>query len=171
MERQVKARLAELAFKQQLTAAEGRQLDEILQATVRGSRDRMALIERHFDAVQTSLEPSLQAKFALWGMDQDEAFYTGSGLWTSLMFKELGLSAEQAQHILARRPVIRQERQNLLLAERMMTQLRQHVRTSHESLNRECDALLSIMTPGQLARYFVWVEQNTWCMSMLDGKK
>lgn len=36
------------------------------------------------------------------------------------------------------------------------------------TLNKQMDQIESIMTPVQLAKYCMWVENNEWCMQMLD---
>lgn len=89
----IRATLSELLNRPEAEQAAGTPAGEQIQALVRqfvdNSRSRQALVELHLDRVEESLTPGLQAKFAMWGLDQADDFYTKPGLWTSLMSKEV----------------------------------------------------------------------------------
>jgi hypothetical protein len=48
----------------------------------------------------------------------------------------------------------------------MLLQVRQAIAAHHASLNTEMDQLQQIMSPLQLAKFYVWVENNEWCMQV-----
>eukprot|EP00455_Lapot_gusevi_P051028 TRINITY_DN7518_c0_g1_i2.p1 TRINITY_DN7518_c0_g1~~TRINITY_DN7518_c0_g1_i2.p1 ORF type:complete len:221 (+),score=50.46 TRINITY_DN7518_c0_g1_i2:103-765(+) len=165
----IKQQLAQLIRQPQLSSGEQQQLQELLGRFVTNSRQRMAQVEHYLDRVEESATPGVQVKFALWGLDQNEDFYNDEGLWSSLMFKELGLTPQQAKQLQDRRQAVHRERVALAHTERMLQQLRTHILHSQESLNREMDALRQVLSPLQLAKFYVWVEQNEWCMQMLNA--
>jgi len=47
-----------------------------------------------------SASSGAQAKFALWGLDQDDEFYEKPGLWKTLMSDEIGLDDTQVEESL-----------------------------------------------------------------------
>lgn len=104
------------------------------------------------------------------GLDQNDDFYTKPGLWTSLMSKEIGLAPNQLAAILAKRPAIHQERKNMVQCESMIAELRvkagQHLRSLHQTM----DEIQSVMSPTQLAKFYLWVENNEWTMQMAFPK-
>ncbi len=113
--------------------------------------------------------PGVQVKFALWGLDQPDDFYTKPGLWSSLMYNEVGVTEEQMRLITSRRDAIHQERKNLAQCERVLKETRERITQHLVGLNRQMDALQSVLTPLQLAKFYVWVEENEWCMQMLNS--
>ena len=82
--------------------------------------------------------------------------------------QELGLSEEQQKKLLARREAIRSHREHLRQADNRLTQLRERAESHLDAMSAETDRLLSLLTPIQLAKYILWVDQNQWCMEMLD---
>jgi len=133
------------------------------------SRERQAAADFYLDRVQECLMPGLQVKFALWGLNQSDEFYSQpGGLWHSLMEKEVGLSTEQMDHLKSKRSNMRQERQALHECERLLTQIRGKINQHLQSLNCQMDEVQKCMSPLQLAKFHMWVEHNEWCMQMLN---
>lgn len=91
------------------------------------------------------------------------------GLWTSLMHKEVGLSDAQLQCILAKRRAIMNERKNLQTCENMLKQTRDSINTHLRSVHQHMDDIQAVMSPVQLAKFYLWVENNEWCMGMLSS--
>lgn len=181
----IKMRLAELVRKP-LTIDDVRTVEVLVQQFVENSRTRQSKVEHFLDCVSDCIcesapplsscffltlnsaatAPGLQVKFALWGLDQNDDFYEKPGLWSSLLSTEIGLSMEQMQRLKERRNSIHAQRQSLATAELRLQQLRRHITSHVSSLNREIDELQSILTPVQLAKFYVWVEENEWCMQV-----
>ena len=113
--------------------------------------------------------PGLQVKFTLWGLDQPSDQFSKPGLWTSLMYNEVGLSEEQMRLILSRKEFIHQERRALAQCQKLLKDTRDRILQHMQSLNRQMDILQNVLTPVQLAKFYVWVEKNEWCMQMLNS--
>lgn len=60
------------------TASDLHQISQLMRQFVENSRERQAQMESHFDHVIEAITPGLQAKFAMWGLDQNDEFYTQS---------------------------------------------------------------------------------------------
>ena len=134
------------------------------------SRERQGHVELHFDRVAACLSPGLQVRFAMWGLDQSDEFYSTSqpGLWSSLMQGEIGLEARQMDWLLAKREAMHAERKNLQTCELMLRETRNAISLHLHSLHGHMDDLLSCMTPLQLAKFYLWVDNNHWTLSMLN---
>lgn len=166
----IRRRLAEMVeHPEQLDDKGQRELTFAIQKFVENSRARQASVDIYLEKATDALAPGLQVKFVLWGLDQNEDFYTQPGLWQSLMLKEVGVTEEQMIRIKAHREAIHQERQMLAHCEKSLRELRNNVQVHTTSLNRKMDALQSILSPWQLAKFYVWVEKNEWCMQMLNS--
>ena len=143
------------------------ELQELVTRFVYNSRERQGHVDYYFDRVSASLQPGLQVRFAMWGLTQPDAFYGAPGLWQSLMEGEIGLDTQQMEWILSKRTAIHAERKNLQTCELMLRETRNAISMHLHSLHGHMDDLLSVMTPLQLAKFYLWVENNAWCMQML----
>jgi len=151
-----------------LDEASEAKISELLRQFVANSRQRQGQVDAYLDRVEEALTPGLQAKFAMWGLDQNSDFYEKPGLWTSLMSKEIGLNNDQLNTILSKRAIIHQERVNLAHCERLVRELRSLANTHLRSLHHTMDSIQTVMTPVQLAKFMLWVENNEWTMGMLN---
>ena len=133
------------------------------------SRERQGHVDYYFDRVAHCLSPGLQVRFAMWGLTQSDEFYSAPGLWQSLMEGEIGLDTAQMSWILSKREAIHAERKNLQTCELMLRETRNAISMHLHSLHGHMDDLLSVMTPLQLAKFYLWVENNAWCMQMIPG--
>ena len=150
-----------------ITPEHERELHDLVTRFVFNSRERQGNVLYYFDRVQQCLTPGLQVRFVLWGLDQPDAFYQG-GLWSSLMQGEIGLDARQMQWILSKREAIHAERKNLSTCELMLRETRGAIAMHLHSLHGHMDDLLSVMTPLQLAKFYLWVDLNSWSLSMIS---
>ena len=115
-----------------------------------------------------SLAPTLHEKFTLWGLDQRDEFYEDLGLWKSLLKDELGLTEEQTGELQRFRPAAKRLRESLAVGEGMLRDLRYKSQAHIDAMKKESDRILAILSPEQMAKFFVWVEKNDWCMEMLN---
>jgi Mg2+ and Co2+ transporter CorA len=146
------------------------QLSALIRSFTANSRARQARVDHHLDQVEDCLTPGLQVRFVLWALDQSDEFYSApNNLWSRVMVQEVGVTPEQVRLILSRRRIIHEERQRLLACERALKDLRERIAEHLKSLNQNMDALQAMLTPHQQAKFFVWVEQNEWCMQMLNS--
>ena len=145
-----------------------RELHELVTRFVYNSRERQGHVLYHFDRVSQCLSPGLQVRFAMWGLDQQDSFYTQPGLWSSLMQGEIGLDERQMEWILSKREAIHAERKNLSTCELMLRETRGAIAMHLHSLHGHMDDLLSVMTPLQLAKFYLWVDANSWSLSMIS---
>ena len=145
------------------------ELQELVTRFVYNSRERQGHVDYYFDRVAHCLSPGLQVRFAMWGLTQPDEFYSSPGLWQSLMEGEIALDGPQMDWILSKRDAIQAERKNLQTCELMLRETRNAISMHLHSLHGHMDDLLSVMTPLQLAKFYLWVENNAWCMQMLPG--
>lgn len=73
------------------------------------------------------------------------------------------------QCILAKRRAIHNERKNLHACESMLQQTRDAINKHLRSLHQHMDDIQAVMSPVQLAKFYLWVENNEWCMQMLNS--
>lgn len=125
-------------------------------------------VDYHLDRIEESIDPSLQIKFALWGLDQADDFYDNPGLWTSLMRDELGIAEDVLEKIKSYRGKMHEHRRDLLKAEDCLRILRDNCALFQENLNIEVEKFCQILSPEQLVKFYCWIEQNEWSMQMLS---
>ena len=70
--------------------------------------------------------------------------------------------------LLAKREAMHAERKNLQTCELMLRETRNAISLHLHSLHGHMDDLLSCMTPLQLAKFYLWVDNNHWTLSMLN---
>jgi hypothetical protein len=155
--------------KNNLSGAQMEILQEQVNTFMETSREVQSQLEYNLDRVEDVISPSLQIKFTLWGLDQNDDFYDTPGLWSSLLSEELGLSLEQVEKLKSFRGRMHHHRQQLKHAEILLRDLRDSCGSHLDRFNRELDKMNQILTPVQLAKFYVWIEQNEWCMQMLNS--
>ncbi|GAB5360568.1 hypothetical protein AAMO2058_000639000 [Amorphochlora amoebiformis] len=121
LKRKIETRISEILDSKQ-TEENSAELKELLKQYVQASKDRQGRIDYYLNRVKDSLTPGLQVKFAIWSMTQDAEFYSKkeTGLWDTIMHKELNLTEKQEEALLAERTRIIHERRNLLECDRMI---------------------------------------------------
>lgn len=167
-QKSIRNRLIELLQKPESDRTAEKELQVLVKRFVENSRERQAQVDFYLDRVADCISPGLQVKFALWGLDQKDEFYEQPGLWSTLLAKEVGLTPEQMEKLKAQRLAVVSTRMQLMECENMVKQMRETVGSHLHRLNNQMDEVENIMTPRQLAKYCMWVEQNEWCMQMLD---
>jgi hypothetical protein len=70
--------------------------------------------------------------------------------------------------VLSKRSQIHQSRIHLNQCEQMLREIRLSVNSHLKSLHSTIDEIQRVMNPQQLAKFYLWVENNEWCMSMLN---
>jgi hypothetical protein len=153
----------------QLTANDEKLLRDLCEKFVLNSRTRQSLFNYHASAAQACLLPGLQQTFAMWGLDQsNNEFYEPGGLWHTLMTQELHLTPQQQKAILAHRNTIHMERQRLAQCTQRLSAVQQACQSHMLAMHQTMDAIQACMTPRQVAKFYLWISNNSWCMSMLD---
>eukprot|EP00475_Leptophrys_vorax_P028668 TRINITY_DN41639_c0_g2_i1.p1 TRINITY_DN41639_c0_g2~~TRINITY_DN41639_c0_g2_i1.p1 ORF type:complete len:266 (-),score=70.55 TRINITY_DN41639_c0_g2_i1:38-835(-) len=120
-------------------------------------------------SVRSSLIPSLQEKFLLWALDQNDAFYETGGLWNNLVRKELGISEDVALMLIAKgRGNSASIKSNLQSVFNELAELQGAIGEFQKYMEELITGMTSVMTPRQLAKFIVWVNNNQSYMQMLD---
>eukprot|EP00954_Amorphochlora_amoebiformis_P027888 1388610-Amorphochlora_amoeboformis.AAC.1 len=145
-----------------------KELKGLVTRFVTNSRQNQELFWRHIQMTNNSLNPGAQAKFALWGLDQDDEFYAKPGLWKTLMTEEIGLDEIQVRKLLRLRQGVKDVKSELLLLQKRLVALRQEVSTHLNKRHKLIDKLMDTLKPLQLAKFFIWVSKNSSCMQMLQ---
>lgn len=165
----VRETMAQLVSAPRLDPEQQRTLESSIRQFVANSRERQSKVFHHLDRASECLEPGLQVKFALWGLDQPEEFFSQPGIWQELMHKHVQVTPEQLAKITARKERIHAERVALASCQRMLKETRERVQSHVINLNKEMDQLATVLSPGQLARFYTYVETHKWAMGMFDG--
>eukprot|EP00475_Leptophrys_vorax_P036784 TRINITY_DN6272_c1_g1_i2.p1 TRINITY_DN6272_c1_g1~~TRINITY_DN6272_c1_g1_i2.p1 ORF type:complete len:355 (-),score=86.17 TRINITY_DN6272_c1_g1_i2:127-1191(-) len=168
-QKQLLQTMSEILASSHLGPKETELLKEQVNMFVETSREVQSQMEYNLDRVEDIISPSLQIKFTLWGLDQNDEFYDTPGLWSSLLCGELRLSNEQVEQLKRFRGKMHSHREQLLHAEFLLRELREKCGSHLDRFNREMDRVHNILTPVQLAKFYVWIEQNEWCMQMLNS--
>eukprot|EP00475_Leptophrys_vorax_P011567 TRINITY_DN18130_c0_g1_i1.p1 TRINITY_DN18130_c0_g1~~TRINITY_DN18130_c0_g1_i1.p1 ORF type:complete len:591 (-),score=102.29 TRINITY_DN18130_c0_g1_i1:680-2404(-) len=169
-QKQLVQMMAELVSKPRIQDVEADLLKDHVQMFIETSREAQSQVEYNIDRVEDIISPTLQIKFTLWGLDQSDDFYDApAGLWTSLLCDEVGLSVEQISKLKSFRTKMHSHRQELRHVEELLIGLREKCGVHLDRFNKEMDKLHGILSAVQLAKFYVWIEQNDWCMQMLNS--
>ncbi len=132
-------------------------------------RERQARIDFYLDRVSDSLMPGNSVKFAIWGLDQTDEFYAKpDGLWITLM-KQVGVSDQQIALLKSRRSTVHAERLNLQNCQHALKVIRARMHSHLTTLYQVIDDINAALSPLQLAKLSLWVENNQWCLSLLNS--
>ncbi|CEO98131.1 BZIP domain-containing protein [Plasmodiophora brassicae] len=134
------------------------------------ARQRLSAVLHALDMADLCLAPPLQVKFALWSLDQPDAFYDRPGLWLSLLQTEIGMSPEQMETLRSRRMSVRAERRNLAHASLMMKEIRDCAVDFVQVLHRETSRIQALLLPDQIARLHAWVKSTDWSIDVLPDQ-
>lgn len=151
------------------------QLKDLLRQLNETLRENYTIAKYYLDKLEEVMEPSTQVKFALIGMDQSDDFYgTNSeadvgNLWNTVMATEVGLSSAQISELMEHRPHLINQRVVLGRCNMLLAQLKDMFNAHTSTLPRKMNEMQAIYTPVQLAKYYMWVERNQWCMKMLQS--
>jgi len=174
MKAAVQQKLAMILETKQSEEDRAGELIDLIKSYAQASQDRQGRIDYYLNRVKECMTPGLQVKFAIWSLTQDKDFYSkspggGGGLWDSLMRKELELTEEQEQKVLAERDDLAVKRRNLLQADRELEDFRAQARKQIVELQQSLKKCGEVFTAEQLARFLVWSKKNMWCVQMMDG--
>mmetsp|Transcript_11350 Transcript_11350/g.27929 ORF Transcript_11350/g.27929 Transcript_11350/m.27929 type:complete len:597 (-) Transcript_11350:335-2125(-) len=147
---------------------DAKDLKKLVNLFVTNSRQQKDLYWRHIENCLKSVTPGAQAKFALWGLDQDDEFYEKPGLWKTLMSDEVGLDESQMKKLLRSREQVRESKAELLGLQHRLVLLKNDISEHLGKRYRLLDRLLETLKPIQIARFFLWVSKNSTCMQMLQ---
>jgi hypothetical protein len=158
------------------TALDGSQTEQLtmaMQSVLLQAREPQGFAEISLDRAIEVSTPDLATRFALLGIDQGDDFgappTTSSSLWYTLLCTEVGLSSAQLAELATVRGALRAERAELGRWLQLLGSARSGLLEHQQRLNALMDTVYTgIMTPLQMARYYVWVEKNNWCLDMLD---
>lgn len=116
------------------------------------------------------LSPNPLIKFLVWMLTQNPEFYSEpDGLWTSLMEKQLKLSATQQSTLLEFRPVANQSRVEMLeCLQSLKSTTDQLVR--HAAIRRKfVDHIFRTLSSAQVGALIAWISKNPTCMNIING--
>jgi hypothetical protein len=58
-----------------------------------------AFFANHLLQVGECLDPGVGVRFSLWLLTQNDAFYDRQSFWPSLVYKEIGMTTEEAEEL------------------------------------------------------------------------
>ena len=135
----------------------------LVERFVDNRRRRQQSIDAHLDEVVDSLTQGDPVKFAFWSLDQDAAFFEGEGpapRMLEVLGREIGLTAEQMGQLSTHRAAIREDRNTITRCHQMLREAREAI---HRHIHRSgaiMEQIRCILTPVQVAKFFVWVERH-----------
>jgi len=137
---------------------------------------RTESIRRHMDQLEKLLLPTQVTKMCMWALHQDDDFYEstseanlgpGRNIW-QLIMQEINASEEQREKIKAHRNDARLMAKDLRFTLRECDDLKRRMERKNQALGEEMKELQKILTPMQLAKFILWVNNNPASMAMLD---
>jgi hypothetical protein len=144
------------------------EIRELLSAYIQNGRKKQNTAEYYLGRCETALTPSLQVKFAMWGLGQTDDFYDQPGIWRTIMGEEIGLSEQQLQEMKRFRDAVQQARGSLQNVCGRLKKLKDNVRIHIANRERHVDELAGMLNPLQIAKFCNWVDKNPLCMQMLN---
>lgn len=168
-QKSIEARIARILEAKE-TPDSSAELSRLLDEHLRNSRERQSRVDYYVNHVKESLTPGLQVKFAIWALTQDESFYKKKDeLFYNLVHRELDLSPNQIERLMAERAKIANERKNILDCDRVLEKLRVSIKNHLQDSNESLDRLRTKLTPHQLARFSLFTRRNKWSMRMMES--
>eukprot|EP00475_Leptophrys_vorax_P032962 TRINITY_DN5147_c0_g1_i1.p2 TRINITY_DN5147_c0_g1~~TRINITY_DN5147_c0_g1_i1.p2 ORF type:complete len:349 (-),score=86.73 TRINITY_DN5147_c0_g1_i1:1223-2269(-) len=145
-------------------------LPQLVQELMECFSKRTVTSKSHLYSLEASLAPCMPLRFMNWAMCQDDKFYQDpQGLWNCLFKQQLELTDEQMIHILSLRHEMKKQREMGQKVEEVYNKFRPMVEMHLAQTNVNLDRLRGVLSSEQLARFFVWVEQNQLCVKMLES--
>jgi hypothetical protein len=146
-----------------------RDTGELMQVFIQNWKERQSQSQSYLNRLSECLLPGVQAKFILWLLSREESFYSNHhGLWTALVH-ELGITEQQGEELLQCREAITAQKDEVLVMQKHVEQVRLAIHDMQDELNGTVDELSSCLTPLQLGKFILWVDENNWCMQMLNS--
>mmetsp|Transcript_10742 Transcript_10742/g.18971 ORF Transcript_10742/g.18971 Transcript_10742/m.18971 type:complete len:271 (-) Transcript_10742:47-859(-) len=161
--------------------APDQELQSVLETYVKNFSDygavRIDSLQRHMEHLERLLQPTQVTKMCMWSLHQDDEFYepaethlsstSSPSIWSILM-EEIGASDDQKDKIKAHRKISRFMAKELRFTLRECDDLKRRMERKNQALGEEMKELQKILTPAQLAKFILWVNNNPASMAMLD---
>jgi hypothetical protein len=145
--------------------------------------DREKLVEKHMDQLERMLMPSQVTKMCMWTLQQQDFFETATtaaagapqpvpveddteSVWAT-MLRVIQASPDQVEKFKTYREDARTLSRGLRFMTRECADLRQRVSMKNKAVGEEVRALQDILTPTQLAKYLIFVQENPAAISLL----
>lgn len=162
--------------------ASAEELQSVLETYVKKFSDygvvRTESIRRHMEQLERLLLPTQVTKMCMWSLHQEDDFYdstseqnlnvNGAGSIWSIVMREMGATEEQKEKIKGHRNDARQMAKDLRFTLRECDDLKRRMERKNQALGEEMKELQKILTPAQLAKFILWVNNNPASMAMLD---
>jgi hypothetical protein len=146
-----------------------RELSEVLSRLQASTNENLGEVFKLAGLIRSSLVPTLQEKFLLWALDQSDGFYEGGGLWNNLVRSELGITEDIAMLLMSKgREMSGKIKYNLDEVFYELIEFQSAVGEYQKQMDMLIEGITSVMTPRQLAKFIVWVNNNQSYMQMLD---
>jgi hypothetical protein len=146
-----------------------RETGEYMRSFIENWKERQSQSQSYLNRLSDCLLPGVQAKFILWLLSREESFYSNpNGLWTALVH-ELGITEQQGEELLQCRESMTAQKDEVLVMQKQVEQVRLTIQGMQSELNETVDELASCLTPIQLGKFILWVDENNWCMQMLNS--
>jgi hypothetical protein len=127
-------------------------------------------VNANVDKLATAIEPGLQAKFALWGLTQEDSLYEQkNSLWHRLMGDHVGLNESQLQALHACRPNMIDDQRSLTVLRTKVAELRQDLHLQLKKFGELREILTKVLLPEQLTQLNLWVDQNQWVAHLMSS--
>mmetsp|Transcript_3344 Transcript_3344/g.8011 ORF Transcript_3344/g.8011 Transcript_3344/m.8011 type:complete len:322 (+) Transcript_3344:145-1110(+) len=142
---------------------------DLVEQFVTNRQRRQETIDAHLEEVEDMLEQGDPIKFAFWTLDQDSSFYKNSGDAPRMLDElghAIGLTKDQAVKLNAHRAAIRQNRETLSRCLEHLRHAREEIEKHVTDSSAITEELRKVLEPVQVAKFFVWVEQNQGKLQM-----
>jgi hypothetical protein len=111
----------------------------------------------------------MRAKVFLWILTRKEEFYADpAGLWQAFV-KEMSITEEQAVQLRSGIQALEDIKKADALLQSQILDSKEFIASLQKEIQDKMNAMASVLTPMQLARFCIWVDENNWCMQMLNS--
>ena len=139
------------------SSSTGETVSSLVERFIDNRQRRHHTIDAHLDEIVEILSQADPVKFAYWGIEQSTA--AGQAIMRELG-AEIELTPAQLGALAAHRVAINEERRALASCYELLRQTRASVHTHLGCFSNVLDELRAILSPVQVAKFFVWVEHN-----------
>lgn len=146
-------------------------------------KDRADCYQRHMKQLESLLTPSKVSKMCIWSLHQDDDFASSeeqeetlsllrqkglnTNIW-SIVCDVIEATEDQKKKIKSHREDAKKVVTDLRFTLRECEDLKDKMEKKNSALSEEMRELRKILTPVQLAKFIIWVNENTTSMALLE---
>jgi len=121
------------------------------------------LLER----LEREFTPSIPARFVIWALTQSDP--QTAGLWPSLLMEHVGFTPEQLAQTEQFKAQMVSVKNELAQCLSFAHQFKDFMEEHFQRLNHLMESIQRYFTPIQLAKFYLWIQDNQWLLQLVPS--